>query len=409
MNTKSGAVDIICDLTGFKGQDDILAIWDQINKQLIGKNVSTNQKLDFSLPQGQVVICVIEQKDVTKVEENTQFNIIDVRRSPDLLFKCKFCKEERGEDVYGPYQCAECGARLCEKHAHLLEGFWRSYCPEHKPICQCRHECQEPATFRCESCNRLFGEHFKEQHPKDDTINYCRNCWTLLFGQCSAPGCNRLGRSKCAYLIRENGKIKRCNAPICPEHSYQWKILGPHNRGITLCKKHREQLSSTYPEYLLLMITAPQRFWWLRNRIFNNTYRLLRIINSALITPISYDELLKALVNMEDLLGELEEKRSWFQKNYWRIVERVRKDVAELPNIQLDILSKIKSFYQRELGYNSVEQIIGLKIEDYYYLSKTYRVVLHVTPMSIGRFIGKGGASTKKIKETLNLHVVVSK
>ena len=235
-------VEVILDLRRFSETADTLEkverLWRTISPRLVGRAVTTRSPITLDSPVGDVALWVVSTGGVSQVTESSTFQIVDVLRSPELLYQCAVCGE------YGPMRCIKCEeegkeTRLCSKHAHIIKDELSAYCPEHIPTCNCRDGCREPAIFRCRSCARtnrqrsLYGKHFHRAHPKDPDVDYCLRCYQLKFERCQSEGCNRIGRSKCNF--QERSWQEPCNASSCTDHSYQWKIWGPHNRGVTLC------------------------------------------------------------------------------------------------------------------------------------------------------------------------------
>jgi len=419
-------IDIICDVRDLEGEiegaEDLYPIWELFAQDLVGMQLSTGQQVTLSSPQGTVVLTVVDAHGVSQVSDGTLFNVIDLWRSPTILYPCRVCREQ-GQKAYGPFRCTRCEEenkpeRLCEKHAYFLKNAQTAYCPDHIPSCECRPGCPERATFRCERCHRLFGDHFETTHPKDSTTLLCQRCYRYLFERCNAHGCGRLGKSKCAYLVRD-GQL--CNVPLCPKHSFQWKIWLPHNRGVTLCEHHARNLPSTPPQDMfLMMLLADPPSWRVRHLLWN-PYRLRRIVNRERAQKMRFDQVWRALDSIstrvhsitpdwfqEEESERVERKIQWIHQNYERMREEMANAMQEFPHLQAQLLSQIKAFYQAELGWDAPGHILDLEIEDCYKrpgIEPRYRISLQITPGYKGRFIGRGGVVIRKLQDSLNLSV----
>ncbi len=404
----SPTIDVICDLRQFNaGVDDVGTVqnlWLQIGDQLAGQPLLEGQSLTVPLPEGNLKLWVVDAHDVTLVEPDATFQIVDVLRSPKLLYRCSVCGE------YGPLRCVECEkenheTRLCSVHAHQIKDELRAYCPEHIPKCNCRSGCSEDATFRCQRCRRLFGEHVHRHHPNDPTVDYCRRCYRILFEQCSAPGCHHLGKSKCAYQTRD--MEEPCGKPLCAEHSYQWKIWGPHNRGVTLCEHHKRLLGSTDPaDLLFMMLTARAPYARRgRRRSLPNPFRLRRIINRNRVTGLTFDQLGHVLRSLESQVSDWGRRA---ERNYRYMSRRYYETTDGLSDVEADLLQRVKDFYQRTVGWSAAQQIAGLEITDRYYKPgqpPRYRVRLYLNTTNKGPFIGRRGSTINHLRTLLNLEI----
>ena len=201
-------IDVICDLRQFSRDVDnigtVEAIWRQFESQLEGRSIVPGQSLQVTLPDGAVTLWVVEAHGVAQVAPDTTFRIVDLLRSPKLLYSCSICGE------YGPLRCLECEqegreSRLCSDHAQFIKDELRAYCPSHLPNCSCRNGCTDKAEFRCQRCRKLFGTHFHRHHPHDPAVDYCQHCYRILFEHCSASGCANLGRCCPAHYFDKNG------------------------------------------------------------------------------------------------------------------------------------------------------------------------------------------------------------
>ncbi len=406
-------VELIFDLRRFSETTDtperIERLWREINSALVGKPLNTGNVISLNLPGGTVDLWVANTNGVPKVAEDTEFQVMDVLRNPKLLYHCAVCGE------YGPLRCISCEeegkeTRLCSKHAHIIKDELSAYCPDHIPICNCRSGCQETATFRCRSCARtnrqqsLYGQHFHKTHPKDPDVDYCYRCYKWKFERCQTTGCNRIGRSKCSYQTRN--MVEPCNAPLCTDHSYQWKIWGPHNRGVTLCERHKGILGATDPEDLIFLIITAKAPFAQRGRyhFMPNPFRLRRLINRDRLHPITFTQLEYALKSLEPFIP------NWGrgdERNYRFLVKSFEETMENLDSLERKFLDQVRSFYQTNVGWDAASQIQGLQIQDRY--SKPgqrakYRVQIAISGEK-GRLIGRGGVFVNSLRNSLNLEV----
>jgi len=401
-------VDVICDLRQFNADVDdvgtVQNLWQRIGEQLVDQPLLVGQPLIVTLPEGELKLWIVDAHDMPRVEPDTTFQIVDVLRSPKLLYRCTICSE------YGPLRCIECEkegreTRLCSTHAHQIKDELSAYCPEHIPKCNCRPDCAEDATFRCRRCHRLFGEHVHYYHPNDPTVDYCRRCYQILFEQCSAPGCHHLGKSKCAYQTRE--MEEPCGKPLCAKHSYQWKIWGPHNRGVTLCEHHKRLLGATDPADLLFMMLTARAPYARRGRrqSLPNPFRLRRIINRNRTTSLTFEQLGLVLRSLESQVSEWGRRA---ERNYRYMSERYYETTSGLSDVEADLLRQIRGFYQQAIGWDATQQITGLEITDRYYKPgqpPRYRVRLYLNTANKGPFIGRGGSTINQLRALLNLEI----
>lgn len=401
-------VNVICDLRQLRADVDdvgtVQNLWQQIGEKLAGQPLLEGQSLTVTLPEGDLKLWVVDARDVVQVEPDTAFQIVDVLRSPKLLYRCIVCGE------YGPLRCVECEkgsheTRLCSTHAHQIKDELSAYCPEHIPKCNCTPGCNENATFRCRRCHKLFGDHVHRRHPNDPTVDYCQLCYRILFEQCSAPDCYHLGKSKCAYQTRE--MEEPCGKPLCAEHSYQWKIWGPHNRGVTLCEHHRRLLGATDPADLLFMMLTARAPYARRGRrqSLPNPFRLRRTINCNRAEGLTFDQLGYVLRSLE---GQVSDWGRRAEHNYDYMSKRYYETTSGLSDVESDLLRQVWDFYQRAVGWDAARQIAGLEITDRYYKPgqpPRYRVRLYLNTTNKGPFIGRGGATINQLRNMLNLEI----
>ena len=401
--------DLRCITETIDNEERVEKLWREINADLVGKPLVSGDVITLDVPAGTVNIWIANSNGIPQVMDDTEFQVVDVLRNPKLLYKCAVCGE------YGPFRCVTCEeegkeTRLCSKHAHIIKDELSAYCPDHLPTCNCKNGCQEIATFRCDSCARtnrkhsLFGEHFHRHHPNDPDVDYCVRCYQLKFERCENPSCNRIGRSKCQY--QTHSMAEPCNAPLCTDHSYQWKIWGPHNRGVTLCEKHQRTLGTTDPADLIFLIITAKPPFARRGRYhyMPNPFRLRRLINRHRRDPVSFSQLEYALKSLAPLVPDLG-KRS--ERNYQRLVKSFEESIDNLDVLERDLLIQVRSYYSSSVGYYTAQQILSLEIQDRYYKPgqpPKYRVRIAVSGNK-GRLIGSKGVYINALREKLNIEV----
>lgn len=400
-------IDFICDLRQLSAVVDDVGtlqnLWGELEPQLSGEHPVPGQTLQLRCPEGVVVLWVVEAQD-TEQTTDRKYRIVDVLRNPKLLYQCVSCGR------YGPLRCAECERsgrekRLCSEHAHTIEDELSAYCPEHVPHCNCRPNCSEKALFLCRRCNNAFGSHFRQNHPNDAVMAYCRSCYRLLFERCATPSCRYLGKSKCTYQTRQMSQP--CLRPLCSEHSYQWKLWGAHNRGVTLCDSHRNLIGNSDPAdliFMMLIAKAPVARDG-RRRSLPNPFRLRRIINRNRSIRLSFDLIGRAIRSLEDQVpawGRLAES------NYRHLDRAFQETTRSLAQAESNLLLQARSFYHKNIGWEAAQQITSLEITDRYFKPgqpPRYRVSLYLRFSNKGLFIGRGGNLINQLRTQLNLEI----
>lgn len=405
-------VEFIFDLRRYSDRADssdrVEALWRQISPSLVGKPINKGGSISLDMPEGNIALWIVDPNGLSQIAEDTDFRIVDVLRSPKLVYQCSVCGE------YGPLRCIKCEeehreTRLCSKHAHIIKDELSAYCSEHIPTCNCRDNCKEQAVFRCRSCARtnrqrsLYGKHFHKVHPNDPDVDYCQRCYQRQFERCTSSGCNRPGRSKCQYQTRSG---EPCGVPSCSDHSYQWKIWGPHNRGVNLCEKHQSMLGLTDPADLIFLIMAAKAPFSKRGRHHSmpNPFRLRRLINRHRTSQLTFTQLEYVLKSLEPLIP------NWgrnVERNYSYLIKLFAETMGNLDSIEREFLEKVRSYYQSYVGPDAASQILGLQIQDRFSRpgeKPKYRVRL-MTSGEKGRLIGRGGAYMKQLRDLHNLEV----
>jgi hypothetical protein len=196
--------------------------------------------------------------------------------------------------------------------------------------------------------------------------------------------------------------------PSCTDHSYQWKIWGPHNRGISLCEKHKKILGASDPADLIYLIVTAKAPIEKRGRYQSlpNPFRLRRMINRNRPIPLTFAQLELSIKSLQPASSKW---GNFAQKNYNFINDTFSKTVSSLDRLERDLLVQIKAFYQKRIDSNAASQIAGLQIEDRYSRpgeKPKYSVRLKIADgKEIGRLIGKGGVHINELCKLLNLKI----
>lgn len=407
------AVDVICDLRGLEEKSPDAArlreLWEQFGSSLIGQPLVPGSFISVPLPQGRVALWVLSDGAGDVVGPETSFNVLDVIRSPKLIYRCRECGR------YGPLRCLKCEegerpARLCGACSHRIEDELTTYCREHAPPCGCRPDCQQRATHRCQhkACRRLFGAHYMRERENDPDVKYCRRCFAFLFEKCveclrevrRRPG---LGKVKCAY--RRCADAAACGKPLCYGHSYQWQIWGKYYRGVNLCGDHQGALGRTDPADLLYMILSarPPLERRGRRRPPPDPFQLRRIVNRDRAGQLSLEQLSLAMRYLpQRVAGWDADARP--ASNLRRVHENMARRLEEAARMHADLLARIRAFYQAESGREAAAHIVGLTLE-YIYVRRRYKASIHLDTRDKRPFIGRGGEIVNRLRSQLNVDI----
>jgi hypothetical protein len=408
----SAAVQVICDLRSYRPNIDserkMDELWRSINDRLVGKELRNGGQLEVYLDRGKLVrLWVVDAHDQARVTPDTSFHIVDIVRNPWLIYHCRICGK------YGPFRCMDCvkaerprgEERLCLEHANFIEGRWSAYCDEHMHHCHCSSLCKDIATFCCEHCNRFYGEHYRTSHPHDKTIDYCQKCYDRLFGHCSV--CEKegkhdsLGTLHCSFKSRN--MAYPCGIALCWKHAWQWKIWGPHNHGITLCEHHKRLLRNSEPADVITMMitTRPPRSRRGKSFSLANLYRLRRLLNRDRAEPLSFEQIVQTLhaLSAQSITWD-----KYTQQRYSAIVRVCEEIMRKLPDIQRELLAKIREYYWNTVGRKAAQSIVWLSIEDRWISSDQpdlLIIAVHLNTASKRPYIGLGGETVKRIEAQL--------
>jgi len=417
-------VSVLCDLRHYGGNIQtagaLQALWPYLQSRLIGQPLLPGQPLTVQLSGGPVQFWIVDAGNNQRVNENTSFQVLDVLREPELFYVCQCCGK------YGPLRCIQCEdevprgkERICTSCSVSIKDYLGTYCPKHAPRCACSSDCSEVAAFKCGRCRRLFGEHFYKLHPSKLDIDYCINCYQILFGECvvciekDLPRPD-LGKIRCAYKTQ---RMKRsCNNRLCWEHTFQWKIWGPNKHGLPLCPDHRRQMRETHSlDILYMLITSdPMDFKRLARNAESspykknyhplyNIYRIRRIINRNCATnPLSFEDLGEKLHTIAHTISFDKGGRDRLNK----MLDEYAQTMKDMPETKAQLLETVRAFYQRELGAKAAARIVDLTIEDRFSSPgqlPRYKVLLHLSGEHKWLYIGANRALLQKLQAESNL------
>jgi len=398
----------------------LLKIWQALARDLIGKPITTGQRLELTGSKGKWSLIVLDTHGIASIDEKTYINVVDIERNPQIRHACKECKKQN-KTMFGPFFCPECRRleqpdRLCEIHTQFLENKYTAYCPEHLPRCQNSKGSDDPATFECDYCHKTFSDKWKHHHPNDQFTLLCRNCYSFLFElceDCQHEGHKRLGKSRCAFPtgVGDEKHGKR----ICTlRHARQWQIWGPHWRGIILCEQHYQQLSqASSADLLWMLITAKPPTQFLRSKI-TDVYRLRNLIGYVRQKELSWEEMERVLRGLAERIEQYKAPK-YVKEHIRQITKKVGEVQTNLPIIEAELLDRIRDFYRSRLRENPVTVVLGVTIKKVFWgrgnKTPSYKIAVHVGRDSRGKsmkglLIGKKGTLVNQLENHLKLHAV---
>jgi hypothetical protein len=412
--TDFASVEIVLNLLEYqerlKTPDDYLLFWNKVSVGLLGQPLAIGKTHSLESSQGKVGLTIISVPvGFSVVTQNTRFAIHSVLEPPDLRYKCSVCQS------YGPFRCVEknCENRICEKHAIILDGSMRAYCPTHAPICK---GSGKNATFWCDGprCHSrvAWSDQYRIQHPNDIDHWFCPDCYKIQFPSCSIPSCTLTGTTRCEYIDKISGKS--CDHSLCNKHAKLWQIYGPHKLGVVLCSEHTniKQLSEAEILYQMVAITARRVTIRRSNRRRQNqdfidlpSLMSMRHIyinaKNQLIAPSELDKRLELLKNGLQASGNQssQEMGILIEKNKQKRNRELQTFASDQQQGQ-DIFYKL----QEKLRLQGEDILVSnLRFADYrpnkkilfVYLDSQYR----------GRLVGKEGAKIKPLQEYLGVRI----
>jgi len=402
-------IDVICDLRQAGRDVDNLAelqrIWPDLARLLVGRTAIAGQSFSITLTRGVLLLWVVRVVNAVTIDRTTTVNIIDVIRNPAMLYTCIHC------GLYGPFRCEqstdrETPERLCGRCTHFIKDELKAYCRNHLPRCRCQPGCRETASFRCTRCRRIYGTHAHRAYPHEALADLCQSCHLYLFEPCADClfGTPKTGKSRCIFKLRTDARA--CDRPLCIAHSLQWRVWGPHYRGLTLCQAHHRALMQTGALDLLHMILTAPALELGRGRVRRvpRPFSLRRVVNRHLQKPYSFEELHRIIVSLKPEVAQ------WGRRagdNYQELINRFNQALTENGQAEARLLPQIKAWYERRLGRRAAEQIQTVKVIDCFFRpdSPPHYKLRAELPAQVNRwqFIQTGGRIIEQLGRDLNI------
>ncbi|WP_328718613.1 KH domain-containing protein [Streptomyces sp. NBC_00247] len=243
--------------------DAYLALWQLIEPHLLRVDPREHRSLRLDLgDRGALTLQLLDPVgNPDAFSSATEFAVRGILETARVRYTCGPCVTA-GTRTYGPFQCHVCneetrkegGTRLCDRHVILLEGAFRTVCPDHAPACPA---CGRPGEFWCDGARcrnrQAWCSAHQVPHPGDARTSYCRHCFDDRFPTCVAPRCGQTGYLRCEY-VRAAGES--CPHRVCAVHAGRWQIYGPHKRGLALCPTHLTGLRRMSREDTVFQIVA---------------------------------------------------------------------------------------------------------------------------------------------------------
>lgn len=257
-------VPVTLDLRDFRrvprSTDECVALWERLEPAVLTLDPLAGPRVRFDLgDEGEVGVWFLDPAAAPRpLVPATHFAIRGVLEPPEIRNTCTTCRAAH-TTTYAPYKCPGCDegqriGRVCEAHAVFLDGSLRASCVSHTPACRCGTKavayCGGP---RCRTRKAWCEAHLR-RHPGDPTVAYCEDCYAERFPACEQERCTGSGYIRCEH--RTLSAMKPCGRRICADHARRWQVYGSYNRGLALCTRHHQQLSSTPPEGLIDIILA---------------------------------------------------------------------------------------------------------------------------------------------------------
>jgi hypothetical protein len=243
-------VEVVLDLhellDGPTTPEGLAELWTAVEQDLIGRDLRGRRLHELNGSTGTVRLDVVRiAESVDLIRPTTRFGIVGVREAARVRHRCRPCSSG-GVTRYGPFVCQACGSgrrppdnHVCDAHVSILDGALTATCAEHRPGCT---GCGLPAAFRCAgpSCRTRgtpwCGAH-RRPHPDDPDIDYCPDCFALLFPACAVPGCADIGTVECEHVEADG---RACGRRTCTRHGSRWQVFGGERLGLGRCGAHQE-------------------------------------------------------------------------------------------------------------------------------------------------------------------------
>ncbi|MFG2693184.1 KH domain-containing protein [Kitasatospora sp. NPDC051984] len=241
----TGQVEAVLDLrdwsTPIGGQDELAALWAQLEPTLYGRPVRGGAVHSWDAEQGTIRLEILRVvPGVPVLAPDTRVDLVAVREPARLVHRCAAC-DRAGRAGYGVFRCRGCSDAglpdlVCVDHAVLLSGALTPSCPEHRPRCQ---ECAADAVFWCAGADcrtrRAWCARHRTSHPQDPDTDYCPGCYRRAFPVCEERGCASVGTVSCDWLDQAG---RPCDRQACTRHARRWQVFGAERVGLGLCRAH---------------------------------------------------------------------------------------------------------------------------------------------------------------------------
>lgn len=268
MTTPPAPVPVSLDVREYReplpDADAYLALWQRIEPHLLHVDPREGRSLRLDLgDRGALTLQLLDPAgNPDAFGPGTQFAVRGILETARVRYACGPCAAA-GSRTYGPFQCHVCneekgkdgGTRLCDRHVVILEGAFRTVCPDHTPACPA---CGRPGVFWCDGSGcknrKAWCAAHRVPHPGDARTSYCWGCFDDRFPTCVAPRCGQTGYLRCEHVRSGGGGT--CPHRVCAAHAGRWQIYGPHRRGLALCPAHIAGLRGMSREDVVFQIVA---------------------------------------------------------------------------------------------------------------------------------------------------------
>ncbi|MFI6445881.1 KH domain-containing protein [Kitasatospora sp. NPDC050543] len=258
----AGQVEAALDLRSWGaaigGQDDLVALWSQLEPTLYGRPLRGGAVHSWDADHGTIRLEILRvAPGVTVLAADTRIDLVAVREPARLVHRCATC-DRAGRAGYGVFHCRACGDagqpdQVCVDHAVMLDGALTPSCPEHHPRCR---DCDTAAVFWCAGVNcrarAAWCARHRARHPQDPDTDYCPGCYRLAFPVCEEQGCSSVGTVTCDWLGPHG---KPCGQQACTRHARRWQVFGAERVGLGLCRNH-SRIAGRPADELLYQICA---------------------------------------------------------------------------------------------------------------------------------------------------------
>jgi len=390
---------------------DYLRFWEKLSVALQGVKLVEGKTHFLESPdKGRIGLQIISvPHGFSVVNKDSRFAVYSVLEKPALRYKCGICQ------MYGPFRCAgmNCEKRLCDKHAIILDGNMRAYCPDHVPKCK---GSGANATFWCDGINChgrvAWSDTYRIYHPNDPDHWYCPDCFALEFPACNEYGCQDTGTTRCEYVDEITGKS--CERSLCNRHVRRWQIYGPHKLGAALCSRHANIKQYRVQEILYQMVAITtrqlQERQTRRRRVQQDFIALPSLMSirhifintqNQVMNPVEIDR------HLDDLEQKLRAMRGQFAQSMARLLDQSKsKRNRELESFDADQSQGLNIFNRlKEKLRLQGEDVVVANLNFSDYRPRTKLLFVYLAQQYRGRLIGKQGATIKRLEQELDVRI----